>query len=97
MSEGARFQQHRDASFHQVFYFPTRQGVEGNSRHFLPGGANDLSAPLYRWHLKLKDFTKVVSVSYSPYHKAVSQLVEALSYKPESRGSNPDSVIEIFH
>jgi hypothetical protein len=28
----ARFQQHRDASSHQVF-FPARQGAEGNSRH----------------------------------------------------------------
>ena len=28
----ARFQQHRDANCHQVF-FPTRQGAEGNSRH----------------------------------------------------------------
>jgi len=28
----ARFQQHRDASCHQV-YFPARQGAEGNSRH----------------------------------------------------------------
>ena len=29
----ARFQQHRDASCHQVFFFPARQGAEGNSRH----------------------------------------------------------------
>jgi len=28
----ARFQQHRDASCHQVFFFPARQGPEGNSR-----------------------------------------------------------------
>jgi len=28
----ARFQQHRDASCHQVFY-PARKGAEGNSRH----------------------------------------------------------------
>jgi len=28
----ARFQQHRDASCHQLF-FPARQGTEGNSRH----------------------------------------------------------------
>jgi hypothetical protein len=28
---------------------------------------------------------------------SVAQLVEALRYKPESRGSNPDSVIGIFH
>jgi len=28
----ARFQQHRDASCHQVS-FPARQGAEGNSRH----------------------------------------------------------------
>jgi len=28
----ARFQQHWDASCHQVF-FPARQGAEGNSRH----------------------------------------------------------------
>jgi len=28
----ARFQQHRDASCHQVA-FPARQGTEGNSRH----------------------------------------------------------------
>jgi len=28
----ARFQQHRDASCHQVF-FPAIQGTEGNSRH----------------------------------------------------------------
>jgi len=29
----AQFQQHRDASCHQVFFFPARQGAEGNSRH----------------------------------------------------------------
>ena len=29
-----RFQQHRDASCHQGFFFPARQGAEGNSRHF---------------------------------------------------------------
>ena len=29
----ARFQQHRDASCHQVFFFPASQGAEGNSRH----------------------------------------------------------------
>ena len=29
----ARFQQHRDASCHQFFFFPARQGAEGNSRH----------------------------------------------------------------
>jgi len=29
----ARFQQHRDASCHQVFFFPARQDAEGNSRH----------------------------------------------------------------
>ena len=29
----ARFQQHGDASCHQVFFFPARQRVEGNSRH----------------------------------------------------------------
>jgi len=29
----ARFQQHRDASCHQGFFFPARQGAEGNSRH----------------------------------------------------------------
>jgi len=29
---GARFQQHRDASCHQVV-FPVRQGAEGNSGH----------------------------------------------------------------
>jgi hypothetical protein len=28
----AQFQQHRDASCHQVI-FPARQGTEGNSRH----------------------------------------------------------------
>jgi len=28
----ARFHQHRDASCHQ-FFFPARQGAEGNSRH----------------------------------------------------------------
>jgi len=28
---------------------------------------------------------------------AVAQLVEALPYKPEGRGSIPDSVIEFFH
>ena len=49
----ARFQQHRDASCHQVL-FPARRGAEGNLRHydrninlFLPGRAKDLSAPLY--------------------------------------------------
>ena len=30
----ARFQQHRDESYHQVFSPPARQGAEGNSRHF---------------------------------------------------------------
>jgi len=30
----ARFQQHRDASCHQVFFPPARQGAEGNSRHY---------------------------------------------------------------
>jgi len=34
---------------------------------------------------------------YSPHHQTVVQLVEALRYKPESRGSNTDSVIGIFH
>ena len=29
----ARFQQHRDVSFHQGFFFVARQGAEGNSRH----------------------------------------------------------------
>ena len=29
----ARFQQHGDASCHQVFFFSARQGAEGNSRH----------------------------------------------------------------
>ena len=29
----ARFQQHRDTSCHQDFFFPARQGAEGNSRH----------------------------------------------------------------
>jgi len=29
----ARFQQHRDASCHQDFFFPARQGAEGNSGH----------------------------------------------------------------
>ena len=29
----ARFQQHGDASCHQVFFFPARQGAEGNSCH----------------------------------------------------------------
>jgi len=29
----ARFQQHRDASCHQDFFFLARQGAEGNSRH----------------------------------------------------------------
>ena len=29
----ARFQQHRDASCHKVFFSPARQGAEGNSRH----------------------------------------------------------------
>ena len=29
----ARFQQHGDASCHQVFFFPARQGAEGNARH----------------------------------------------------------------
>ena len=33
LSGSARFQQHRDASCHQVFFFPARQGAEGNSRH----------------------------------------------------------------
>jgi len=64
---------------------------------FLPARAKDLSAPLYRWHLNLKMFTKVVSVRYSAYHKAVAQFVEAPHYKPESCGSNPESVIGIFH
>jgi len=32
MSGEARFQQHRDASAHKV-YFPVRQGAEENSRH----------------------------------------------------------------
>jgi hypothetical protein len=31
------------------------------------------------------------------YIPAVSQLVEALRYKPEGRGLNPDVVIGIFH
>ena len=47
----ARFQQHRDASCHQVS-FPARQGAEGNLRHseretlacFLSGRAKELSA-----------------------------------------------------
>jgi len=29
----ARFQQHRGAIYHQVFFPPARQGPEGNSRH----------------------------------------------------------------
>ena len=29
----ARFQQHRDASCHQVFFFSARKDAEGNSRH----------------------------------------------------------------
>ena len=29
----ARFQQHRDANCDQVFFFPARQGAEGNWRH----------------------------------------------------------------
>ena len=29
----ARFQQHGDVSCHQLFFFPARQGAEGNSRH----------------------------------------------------------------
>jgi len=30
----ALFQQHRDASCHQVFFFPARQGAERNSHHY---------------------------------------------------------------
>ena len=33
MSGDARFQQHRDASCHQIFFIPARQGFEGNSRN----------------------------------------------------------------
>ena len=32
VERGARFQQHRDASFHKVFFL-ARQSAEGNSRH----------------------------------------------------------------
>jgi len=32
MSGDARFQQHRDASCHQIFFYAW-QGAEGNSRH----------------------------------------------------------------
>jgi hypothetical protein len=59
--------------------------------------ANDLPAPLYRWHLKPKTFTKAVSFRYSPYQHVVAQIVEALRYKPGGRGSNPESVIGIFY
>jgi len=50
----ARFQQHRDASCHKVFFF--LQGKAPKEIHailtetlasFLPGRAKDLSAPLY--------------------------------------------------
>jgi len=50
----ARFQQHRDASCHQVFFFV--QGKAPKEIHailtetlpcFLPGRAKDISAPLY--------------------------------------------------
>jgi len=64
---------------------------------FLPGRAKDLSAPMYRWHLKIKRFTKDVSFRYSPYHKTMTQLGDALRYKPKICGSNPESVIGIFH
>ena len=94
----------RELSSIFLFSYRTRQGVEGNSRNFdrnislfSSERAKKLSAPLYRWHLKLKRFTKVVTFRYSPYHKMVAQLVEELHYKPESRGSNPESVIGIFY
>jgi len=56
----ARFQQHRDASCHQGFFF--FQGREPKEIHailtetlacFLPGRAKDLSAPLYLVRIKL--------------------------------------------
>ena len=55
----ARFQQHRDASSHQVFFF--LQGKAPKEIHailretltcFLPGRATDLSAPLYHSTLR---------------------------------------------
>ena len=63
----ARFQQYRDASCHLVIFF--LQGKAPKEIQtilteilacFLPGRAKDLSAPLYRWHLMLMTFTKVV-------------------------------------
>ena len=54
----ARFEQHRDASCHQVFFF--LQGKAQNEIYsiltetlvcFLPGRAKDLSAPLYLVYL----------------------------------------------
>ena len=59
----ARFQQHGDASCHQVFFF--LQGKAPKEIHailtetlacFLPGRAKDLSAPLY--HSELRKFAK---------------------------------------
>ena len=49
----ARFQQHRDASCHQGFFFPVRQSAKEihdilpeTLAYLLPGRAEDLSAPL---------------------------------------------------
>ena len=56
MSGDARFQQHGDTSCHKVFFFfPARQGAEGNYAIltetlacFLPLRAKDLSTPLFK-------------------------------------------------
>ena len=56
-----RFQQHRDASCHQVFFPPPRQGAEGNSCHsdrnislFPSWLTKDLLAPLYKLGIYIK-------------------------------------------
>jgi hypothetical protein len=60
----AQFQQHRDASCHQVF-FPAWQGAEGNSCYgffFLPVRAKILSAD-----------TRIGSVDFAPYNNSSTQ------------------------
>ena len=66
----ARFQQHRDASCHQVFFSRTRQGAERNSRHSdrnirpFPSwsGYELISTPVYR--VFLSPFTVCIASSF---------------------------------
>ena len=80
MQGRARFQQHPDASCHQVFFFTARQGAEEDQAiltetvaSFLPGRDKDLSASLYVPERKFHDST-LYYVYY--YHRSYTKCVK---------------------